>query len=122
MALVVGDSIRRLEFGGPIDTADRAVLLRAARVELATNVKGRGLPKGTRLLKAYATSPRGAKRIVFLLEVAKGDLFLLFYRDKKDAVGANVTIRNKTFKEQLLKRLDLLAKDLEAGNFECVRA
>lgn len=45
-------------------------------------IKGEGLPKGSRLLEVYATSPDGARRNVHLLAVADDTLFLLFYRGK----------------------------------------
>lgn len=61
-----------------------------------------------------------ASLCVFLLEVEEGDLFLLFYRNKKDAVGGNMTIQNKTFKTQLDKHLNALRDDLDSGNFEVV--
>ncbi|WP_309399969.1 hypothetical protein [Cerasicoccus maritimus] len=118
MALIVGYSIRQLEFGETIPDQDKSVLLRAARVDLTTPIKGEDLPKGTRLLKAYATSPAGAKRIVFMLVVEEGDLFLLFYRNKNDPVGENITIKNKAFKTQLSKHLDVLLTDIENGRFE----
>ena len=120
MLLIIGDSIRQKEFGADIPEPDREVIIRSARVDLTTAIKGDQLPKGTRLLKAYATSPNGARRIVFLMEVEGGDLFLLFYRNKKDAVGANMTIQNKAFKAQLDKYLNSLRNDLDAGNFEVV--
>jgi len=120
MSLIIGDSIRQKEFGSEIPEPDREVIIRSARVDLATAIKGDQLPKGTRLLKAYATSPNGARRIVFLLEVEGGDLFLLFYRNKKDAVGANMTIQNKAFKAQLDKHLNSLRDDIDSGNFELV--
>ena len=120
MSLIIGDSIRQKEFGTDIPLPDREVIIRSARVDLTTAIKGDQLPKGTRLLKAYATSPNGARRIVFLLEVEEGDLFLLFYRNKKDAVGGNMTIQNKTFKTQLDKHLNGLRDDLDSGNFEVV--
>ena len=118
MSLIIGNSIRQKEFGAEIPVPDLEVILRSARVDLTTAIKGEGLPRGTRLLKAYATSPNGARRLVFLLEVNEGDLFLLFYRDKKDAVGANMTIQNKSFKTQLNKHLSSLFDDLDAGDFE----
>jgi hydroxymethylglutaryl-CoA reductase len=120
MSLIIGDSIRRKEFGAEIPGVDREVIIRSARVDLTTAIRGDQLPKGTRLLKAYATSPNGARRIVFLLEVEEGDLFLLFYRNKKDAVGANMTIQNKAFKTQLDKHLNVLRDDLDSGNYEVV--
>jgi hydroxymethylglutaryl-CoA reductase len=118
MSLIIGHSIRQKEFGSEIPDADREVIVRSARVDLATAIKGDQLPRGTRLLKAYATSLTGARRIVFLLEVEEGDLFLLFYRNKKDAVGANMTIQNKAFKTQLNKHLNALKDDLDSGSFE----
>jgi hypothetical protein len=120
MSLIIGDSIRQKEFGAEIPEPDREVIIRSAKVDLTTAIKGDQLPKGTRLLKAYATSPNGAHRIVFLMEVEGGDLFLLFYRNKKDAVGGNMTIQNKAFKAQLDKYLNSLRNDLDAGNFEVV--
>ena len=99
------------------------VLLLKNSVFLGVNsaIKGEGIPKGTRLLKAYATSTRGPRRIVFLLEVGGGDLFLLFYRDKTDKIGANITIKNKAFKLQLWKHLDDLLADIESGDFEVIK-
>jgi hypothetical protein len=120
MSLIIGDSIRQNELGTEIPEPDREVIIRSARVDLTTAIKGDQLPKGSRLLKAYPTSPNGARRIVFLLEVEGGDLFLLFYRNKKDAVGANMTIQNKAFKTQLDKHLNSLRDDLDSGNFEVV--
>jgi hypothetical protein len=120
MSLIIGDSIRQKEFGTEIPEPDREVIIRSARVDLTTAIKGDQLPKGSRLLKAYATSPNGARRIVFLLEVEGGDLFLLLYRNKKDAVGANMTIQNKAFKTQFDKHLNSLRDDLDSGNFEVV--
>lgn len=118
MALIIGSRIRKKEFGYAIPVEDLEVLLRSARVALTTPIKGEGLPSGTRLLKAYATSSRGPKRIVYLLEVSGGDLLLLFYRGKGDPIGENVAIRNKAFKQALHKHLDALAEDLAAGDFE----
>jgi hypothetical protein len=115
MALIIAESIRRKEFGGDIPAEDIEVLLRSARVALSTPIKGEGLPKGTRLLKAYATSARGPRRIVYLLAVAKEDLFLLFYRGKTDEIGKNISLANPAFRKQLNRHLDLLINDIGAG-------
>jgi hypothetical protein len=120
MSLIIGERIRVQEFGGAIPDADMEVLLRSARVSLSRPIKGESLPKGTRLLKAYATSVNGPRRIVYLLEVAAGDLLLLFYRDKNDAVGANITLKNAAFKKQLHRNLDALAEDLKAGSYQVI--
>jgi len=118
MSLVIAKAICRREFG-----ADRVpeqwvdVLRRSSAIDLATVIKGSGLPPATKLLKIYVTSPEGARRIVHLLSVEDGTLFLLFFRDKKDPVGQSITIHNKDFRRQLHKHLELLAKDLEDGNY-----
>jgi hypothetical protein len=120
MALIAAESIARKEFGGDIPADDVEVLRRSARVALATPLKGEGLPKGTRLLKAYATSARGPRRIVFLLAVEEGDLFLLFYRGKNDEIGKNITLANPAFRRQLNRHLDLLLQDIAAGRTQVI--
>ena len=108
MPLVVAKAICKREFGSeavPEQFVD--VLNRSKAVDLATVIKGSGLPPATKLLKIYATSPEGARRIVHLLSVEEGTLFLLFLRDKKDPVGQNITIHNKDFRRQLHKHLEL---------------
>jgi hypothetical protein len=118
MSIVVSQKIRAQEFGREIPAEARDVLVRAARVCLATPLASQGLPAGTRLLKAYATSSHGPRRIVYLLAVDEGDLFLLFYRDKNDPVGENVSPKNPAFQKQLKKHLRLLREDIEANRFE----
>ncbi len=81
MGLFISERIRKREFGKQIPAADKAVLLDGAS-ELAQPLAGKDLPKGTRLLKAYATTKSGPRRILYLLVVAEDDLFVLFYRDK----------------------------------------
>jgi hypothetical protein len=120
MALIVTESIARKEFGGDIPADDVEVLRRSARVALTTPLKGEGLPKGTRLLKAYATSARGPRRIVFLLAVEEDDLFLLFYRGKSDEIGKNITLANPAFRRQLNRHLDLLLQDIAAGRTQVI--
>lgn len=118
MSLVIAKAICRLEFGS--DTVPEQfveALNRSTALDLATIIKGSGLPPASKLLKVYATSPEGARRIIHLLSVEDGNLFLLFFRDKNDPVGRNITVHNKEFRRQLHKHLDLLAQDLEDGNY-----
>lgn len=118
MSLVIARAICRREFGADaVPEQWVEVLRRSTAIDLATVIKGSGLPPASKLLKLYATSPEGARRIVHLLSVEDGTLFLLFFRDKKDPVGQNITIHNKDFRRQLHKHLDLLAQDLVDGNF-----
>ena len=120
MALIVSHGIRDQEFGSAIPEEARVILQRTARVALATPIASRGLPPGTRLLKAYATSARGPRRVVYLLAVEASDLFLLFYRDKGDAVGANVSSKNPAFCKQLRKHLALLLEDIKANRVDVI--
>jgi hypothetical protein len=118
MDLVIAKAICRKEFGAE-EIPDKFidVLRRSMAIDLATVIKGSNLPPASKLLKVYATSPEGARRIIHLLSVQDGTLFLLFFRDKKDPIGQNITIHNKEFRRQLHKHLDLLAKDLEGENY-----
>jgi len=117
MRLVLSKSICMLEFGQEfVPTPDFEPLLRTLEPSLTVPIKGEGLPKGSRLLKAYVTTPKGPRRAVHLLAVADGTLFLLFYRDKNDSVGRNITIKNPAFRRQLHRHLDLLTQDLREGN------
>jgi len=119
MRLVLARSICAQEFGqDSVPPLHIEPLERSRRPELASSIKGEGLPKGSKLLKVYATTTEGARRIVHLLATAEDTLFLLFYRDKNDAAGANMTIKNPTFRRQLHKHLQLLEKDLDSGAFE----
>jgi hypothetical protein len=89
-------------------------LERSCTADLAVPIKGESLPKGSRLLKVYPTSPQGAQRIVHLLAVAEETLFLLFYRDKKDSLGANITIKNPTWMRQPLTKIEWQLVDHQA--------
>jgi hypothetical protein len=114
----ISAQIRRKEFGRKVPAEDLPVIARSARAALGVPIAARGLPPRTQLIKAYATSKRGPKRIVYLLVVEDGDMFLLFYRGKNDSVGRNVSMENAAFRSALDKYLALLESDLAADNVE----
>ena len=118
MRLFIGKSILKREFGGKLAEDAREVLRRAIKPTLLLAIKGAALPAKTQLLKAYATSPQGPRRIVLLLAVEHGDLFLLFYRPKGDKIGDNVSIKNPAFKTTLMKHLALLQSDIATNSIE----
>lgn len=114
MPIIISETIRKNEFRrGKITGDDAFVLFRTARVNLAVQIKGDELPKNTYLLKAYGTSPSGAKRVVYLISRDGKDFFLLFYRSKNDEIGGNVTIKNPAFRKALRTHLAWLKDDLE---------
>jgi hypothetical protein len=118
VALFISERIRKREFGREISSADKETLLEGARVCLSASIAGHGLPKGTRLLKAYATTKLGPRRILYLLVIQKKDLFVLFHRPKQDDVGANMSPKNPAFNSALTRHLDLLRDDLADGRIE----
>lgn len=118
--IIISRGIRDKEFGSAIPEEARDILQRTARVALATPIASRGLPPGTRLLKVYATSARGPRRVVYLLAVEATDLFPLFYRDKSDAVGANVSPKNPAFTTQLKKHLAPLQEDIKTNQVDVI--
>ena len=102
MAIIISNTIQKKELGkGKISESDKAVLKRTARLELVSPIKGEGLPKGAKIVKAYGTSISGAKRVVYMLTSDNEDFMLLFYRDKNDAIGKNITIANPIFKKEI---------------------
>lgn len=118
MKIHLSQQIRKREFGKLITKGDLEVLKRAARSAHSVSIAARNLPQGTRIIKSYATSPNGPRRIVFLLVVEDRDLFLLFYRGKNDAIGANISIENPRFRASLTKHLALLREDIDSGKIE----
>ncbi len=93
------------------------VILRSCKKDIYDPISG-DIPSATQLIKVYATSKTGAKRIVFLLEMETGDRFFLFYRDKDDEIGENVTIKNPLFKKTLENYLDILEEDMNDDAFD----
>lgn len=122
MKVVIAQSIQKREFGGQIPGADLKIIMHAYAKGIFTPIKGESLPKGSRLIKLYATTVGEAKRIVFLLEVRSGTGFFLFYRGKNDAIGKNITIKNPAFKKCLLQYLNLLRSDISEGKFVTYKA
>jgi hypothetical protein len=120
MNIFVSRRILKREFGRAISADDLSVLRRTAKVVLATPIAGPGLPAGTRLLKAYGTARSGPKRVIYLLAVAEGELFLLFYRGKHDPLGANAAAKNPAFRTELHKYLALLEADIRTGAIDTV--
>ena len=118
MKVLISAQIRRKEFGRKVPAEDLPVIARSARAALGVRIAARGLPAHTQLIKAYATSKRGPKRIVYLLAMEDGDMFLLFYRGKNDPVGENASMANPAFRAALDKYLTLLEADIAAGKME----
>lgn len=80
------------------------------------------MPIGSRLIKVYATTTQGARRIVYLIDVQSGDVFFLFLRSKNDRLGENITIKNPEFKKKLEEYLAILAEDIGGDNFDILEA
>lgn len=119
MAVIISHRIKRREFKkGIISPGDLGIVLGAVREGIFTIIKGENLPKGSRLIKMYATTVLGARRMVFLVDVASNDAFFLFYRSKKDKIGKNITIQNQEFRSMLHTYLDLLESDIENGRVD----
>ncbi len=94
------------------------MIARSARAALGVPIAARGLPPHSRLIKAYATSKGGPKRIVYLLAVEDGDMFLLFFRGKNDVIGKNASMSNPAFRAALDKYLAMLEADVADGKIE----
>lgn len=115
MAVIISHSIKCKEFKKGMAQTDLQNILRGFQEGIFTIIKGENLPKGSRLIKVYSTTVAGARRIVFLVDVASNDAFFLFYRSKNDKIGKNITIQNQEFKKILHKYLALLDTDIDSG-------
>ncbi len=119
MTVIIARTIRKKEFkGGRIADDDFEKILSSYKEGIFTVIKGEKLPKGSRLIKIYATTSAGARRIVYLLDVEAGDAFFLLYRSKNDEIGKNITIKNPTFRRLLHAYLDMLDSDIENGDID----
>ncbi len=117
MKVILTNKIQKKEFPKGISENEKKVILDNAKKELALEIKGKNLPKSTSLLKVYATSDKGVRRIVYLLQNKLGDFILLFYRSKNDKLGQNITIKNPLFEAELSKAIDKVIKDLDNDAF-----
>jgi hypothetical protein len=118
MKLVISHRISKKEFKNGIPKVDFQIIVEALGKGIFKEIKGKNLPKASKLIKIYATTINGARRIVFLVDVLSGDAFFLLYRSKNDKIGSNITIQNPDFKKILLNYLDLLSIDLDYGDFD----
>lgn len=117
MKLIFSHKIKKKELWKHPDTHDMEVIIRSCKKDIYDPIHW-DIPPSTQLIKVYATSKSGAKRIVFLLETETGDRFFLFYRDKDDEIGENVTIKNPAFKEALDTYLNILLEDIDNDDIE----
>lgn len=117
MKLIFSHRIKKKELWKNPDAHDMEVILRSCKKDIYEPINW-DIPPSTQLIKVYATSKSGAKRIVFLLETETGDRFFLFYRDKDDLIGENVTIKNPLFKKALDVYIDILEEDMNSDAFD----
>lgn len=118
--ILIPKSVFKKEFGKSLPPEALGVFRRTAREALAEEIRVKGAPRGTKILKAYATSERGPRRLIYLLRSASGHLLLLLYRDKSDPVGKNMSKANPAFTAAMEKHLDLALADLASGQVEVV--
>lgn len=132
MDIIVPHSIRKRELAGRISTDALKILQKIkSKPELLGNISAPGLPARTTLYKVYATSPLGPRRLLFLCRhpsvppVGKSGtpvapnpqaqpqrLVLIFFRDKSDSVGENMSPKNPAFVDQLKANLVLALDDV----------
>jgi hypothetical protein len=136
MDIVVPFSIRKRELGGQITEEAKKVIEKIKeKPDLAEALSAKGLPGRTTLHKVYATTPSGARRLLFFCRHAPpppapqpGDKpvdppmperwVLLFYRDKSDSIGKNLSAKNPDFAPQLERNLKMALDDLAVSTRE----
>jgi hypothetical protein len=129
MNIIVPHQIRKKELGGEVTVEVRKLFAKLKeKPALAAGISAPGLPSRTTLHKVYATTESGARRLLFFCRrpmpaQASGGVpqtpaattdrwVLLFYRNKSDSVGKNMSPNNAEFTRQLAKNLSLAIQDL----------
>ncbi|HBB02665.1 MAG: hypothetical protein US89_C0005G0078 [Candidatus Peregrinibacteria bacterium GW2011_GWF2_38_29] len=97
---------------------DKIDIIKAVVKGIFVTIKGISLPKYSQLIKIYITTRKGARRTVFLVNMKDGDKFFLFYRSKNDEIGKNISVKNPKFKNELVKYLLMLEKDVDDNNLD----
>jgi len=117
--LIITHNIRKREFkSNQIPGEKLKTIINSIEKGIFTYIKGQKLPKRANLIKIYATTNAGAIRLLFLLDRLSLDVFLLFFRNKNDKIGNNMTIKNPHFQKVLNLHLDIISEDLNNGNFD----
>lgn len=114
MKIIFSDKISKKE---KLTEKEIIWLIKAYQKGIFQFIKGEFLPKRSRLAKLYMTTVLGARRAVFLVDMEFGTAFFLFFRSKKDSIGANISIKNAKFKESLRKYLLFLNEDIQGNQF-----
>lgn len=97
---------------------EKMEIIKAVLKGIFVVIKGISLPKYSNLIKIYTTTVAGARRIVFLADMSTGENVFLFYRSKNDEIGKNISVKNPKFKNELIKYLRILDKDIDANALE----
>jgi len=123
MDIIVPHSIRKKELSGTVSEEAKKIFAKIKeKPELAVGIAAKGLPDRTTLHKVYATTPGGVRRLLFFCRHTPPKLpgspqiperwVLVFYRDKGDAVGDNMSHKNAAFESQLEKNMARALGDL----------
>ena len=123
MDIIVPFSIRKKELAGTVSAEARKIFEKIKeKPALAIAITAKGLSERTTLHKVYATTPGGARRLLFFCRHASPSQsetrerwVLVFYRNKGDLVGDNMSHKNRAFGAQLEKNLTNALGDLLAS-------
>jgi hypothetical protein len=127
--IIVPFSVRKKElFGTVSDEAKKIFEKIKEKPGLATVIAAKGLPDRTTLHKVYATAPGGARRLLFFCRHTRVTTaespqvperwVLVFYRNKGDPVGDNMSSKNASFVSQLERNMTRALRDLTASTPE----
>lgn len=102
------------------ERGDRDDVIAAWQKRVFAELPAKGV-KGAHLLKAYVTTGRGARRTLFLLQVASGDTVFLMHRRKGDVVGDNMSHRNPAFVRAVETAMETALEDIRRQQFDVVQ-
>lgn len=118
MKIIFSKKIKEKELWKDSNNETIKILIDYYKKWIFNTIKWDKLPKNSKLIKIYVTSIYWEKRIVYMVDMISKDAFFLFYRDKKDKIWENISIKNKYFKEKLNNYLDFLFEDIKNNELE----
>lgn len=118
MKIIFSKKIKQKELWKNSDNETLKILIDYYKKWIFNSIKWDKLPQNSKLIKIYVTSVYWEKRVVYMVDMISKDAFFLFYRDKKDKIWENISIKNKYFKEKLNDYLDFLFEDIKNNNLE----
>ncbi|MEK7183287.1 MAG: hypothetical protein AAB776_01490 [Patescibacteria group bacterium] len=122
MKLLIAATVRAKEYESLSRKITFEILKAAARKSLeglGVTIKSSRKQAGTLLKKVYITTPSGAARVIFLIQIDADKAILVMLRLKTDKqIGSNMTVDNPDFRKVLERNIESIVRDIKSHRYE----